>query len=527
MDICNQQIIASSTTSMQITDDIIMKKNNKRKFNFITRHNFFNKDNNNRRQNKKQKLDKDEKKDEEKKDEEKKDEEKKDEEKKDEEKKDKEKKDEEKKDEENKINKNRNKKNKKDQIIFILLDNKNPNVPEVPPNEITERPFISIKPREPECKNPLCDHKTFEEDSTEVEQLKLDKIRDIVDLINLGKTYHCKKNKEFNGINLRLLCNLVLPLTELQNMVGMTNVKEQMVNQILFFLQGFNKHRMCGTCVDCAYNLPCARNTEDMLHTVITGPPGVGKTELGKILAKVYKEMGVLSKGHFRIASRADLIGKYLGHTAAKTQSLIEECVGGVLFIDEAYSLGNPEGRDSFSKECIDTINQNLTEKRDFLCIIAGYKDELEKCFFSYNEGLRRRFTFRYDIKGYDGKELRDIFLTKVRKDGWTYNSMDLCIEPKELETLYKNSAEYKNLTELFTKNKNNFPNYGGDVETLFLNSKIVHSNRMVFGEPEKRRSLTLSDIQEGLEVYLKNRKYGDAKKKNKLSDITTTFYGN
>ena len=307
----------------------------------------------------------------------------------------------------------------------------------------------------------------------------------------------------------------------------MKSVKEQMVNQILFFLQGFNKNNKCGTCVDCVYNLPCARNTEDMLHTVITGPPGVGKTELGKILAKVYKEMGVLSKGHFKIATRSDLIGKYLGHTAAKTQSLIDDCVGGVLFIDEAYSLGNAEGRDSFSKECLDTLNQNLSEKRDFLCIIAGYKDELEKCFFNYNEGLRRRFTFRYDIKEYSGKELRDIFLTKLRKDSWNYENLDLTLNPKELKTKYKGTDNYEALTELFIKNKNNFPNFGGDIETLFLNSKIVHSNRMVFGEPDKRRSLSIQDIKEGLEKYLSNRKYSEVKKNNTLKNITTSFYAN
>ena len=341
-------------------------------------------------------------------------------------------------------------------------------------------------------------------------------------MITLGKSYHCKKNKDFNGINLRLLCNMVPPLMELQKMIGMKEVKEHMVNQILFFLQGFNKKDRCGTCTECAFNVPCIKNTEDMLHTVVTGPPGVGKTELGKILAKVYKEMGVLSKGTFRVVTRSDLIGKYLGHTAIKTQELINECEGGVMFIDEAYALGNEEGRDSFSKECLDTLNQNLSEKRDFLCIIAGYKDQLEKCFFSYNEGLRRRFTFRYDIKGYNGEELRDIFLNKVKKNGWYYENLDL------VENNNEKKSEFKKLTKFFTRNKSKFPNYGGDMETLFLNAKIIHSNRMVFGEPEKRRYLTLGDVENGLKKYLSNRKYGEKKKKGlkKYENITTGFYG-
>src|SRR4029078_8344221 len=127
--------------------------------------------------------------------------------------------------------------------------------------------------------------------------------------------------------------------------------------------------------------------------------------------SKVYKEMGVLSKGHFTLVTRSDLIAKYLGQTAIKTQEVINNCEGGVMFIDEAYALGHSEGRDSFSKECLDTLNQNLSEKRDFLCIIAGYKDALEKCFFSMNDGLARRFNFRYDIESYTPEELMEIFL--------------------------------------------------------------------------------------------------------------------
>jgi hypothetical protein len=256
--------------------------------------------------------------------------------------------------------------------FFSMLDDLSNN--HNSPNSTLSNKKPIEKKEEQLCKNPLCNHKTLEEDPTPIQPITIKKINDIEDLITIGKTYHCKKNTEFNKINLRLLCNLVHPLTELSNLIGMKNVKENIVNQILFFIQGFNKVTKCNNCIDCSYKLPCAKNTEDMLHTVISGPPGVGKTELGKILAKVYKEMGVLSKGHFILVNRSDLIGKYLGHTAEKTQSKINEAVGGVLFIDEAYQLGHKEGRDSFAKECIDTINQNLTEKRDLLVIIAGYR---------------------------------------------------------------------------------------------------------------------------------------------------------
>jgi hypothetical protein len=207
-----------------------------------------------------------------------------------------------------------------------------------------------------------------------------------------------------------------------------------------------------------------------MLHTVIQGPPGVGKTMLGHIIGQIYWELdiiqtdipyksesnsvqekrktkyilesdddsyysdddddyypksklnnfikSVVKKGpvskntrssinnppelKFKVAKRSDLIAKYLGQTAAKTQEVIDDAVGGVLFIDEAYSLGNADGGDSYAKECIDTINQNLTEKKNqLLVIIAGYENALEECFFAYNEGLNRRFPFRYTIDAY------------------------------------------------------------------------------------------------------------------------------
>jgi hypothetical protein len=342
------------------------------------------------------------------------------------------------------------------------------------------------------CESPLCDHKFNPNFKPSIE---IKEIKSINDLIEYGKLYHCKNFTNFKGIDLKVLYDLIKPLSELSNLIGMTEVKENMVNQILFFLQKLNQKEKCMQCTNCVLNLECKsinKLNEEMLHTVITGPPGTGKTELGKILGKVYAAMGILSNGNFHIATRSDLIAKYLGQTAIKTQEFIDRCAGGVMFIDEAYSLGNPEGGDSFSKECLDTLNQNLTEKRNFLCVIAGYEDALEKSFFAYNEGLKRRFSFRYHIKGYTAEDLRDMFLLRVKNENWSY-----------IGTL-------EELTTFFVKNKDKFPRFGGDIETLFLKTKITHSRRIMFKDITERKKILISDIQGGFSNFVGHREKGE-----------------
>lgn len=300
-----------------------------------------------------------------------------------------------------------------------------------------------------------------------------------------------KKIYDINGkkysINLEILNRLVKPLTKLQSMIGLDNVKNAIVDMIMYYLQSFEK------------------KNNNMLHTVIEGPPGVGKTELGKILAEIYAGLGIIKSNKFKLVKRSDLVGEYLGHTAPKTQRVIDEAEGGVLFIDEAYALGNEEKRDSFSKECIDVINQNLSEnKKKFICIIAGYPDELDKCFFAYNEGLKRRFPFRFKIDGYKPEELRDIFIKKVNDIKWKLNDNDL---------------NKKLLTEFFTKNKEEFKYYGGDIDTLLLNCKFAHSRRIFGKHPKNRRNFNKKDVEIGFDRFIKY------KKKNDVSESIGSMY--
>jgi len=153
------------------------------------------------------------------------------------------------------------------------------------------------------------------------------KIETIDDLIELGQIYKPEEKKKYN-IDMVGLNKLVEPLTELKRMIGMPKLKKAILDQVIYFLQDFDE------------------KNAHMMHTIIEGPPGSGKTEVAKILAKIYARLGFLNKDKVTSVRRSDLIGQYLGQTAIKTQKAIDSAKGGVLLIDEAYSLGNPEGRD-------------------------------------------------------------------------------------------------------------------------------------------------------------------------------------
>jgi hypothetical protein len=172
------------------------------------------------------------------------------------------------------------------------------------------------------------------------------------------------------------------------------------------------------------------------------------------------------------------------------------------MFIDEVYSLSNSNdsNKDIYSKECIDTITQNLSENRNFICIIAGYKEQVEKCFFAQNEGLNRRFAFRYHINDYSADELRQIFALKVS------NSEYKLFTDIEVKTNDDSTIDIK---EIFATNHKYFKNGGGDMETLFMNVKIVHS-RNITHTINTKYILTLQDIKMGIEMLTVNRDVKD-----------------
>ena len=317
-------------------------------------------------------------------------------------------------------------------------------------------------------------------------------INSIDDLLALIDKYKIEPTIKYN-INMRTLHSIKEPLIELNNMIGMKDLKNNITDQILYFAQELYKNK---------------DNSGDFLHTVIYGPPGTGKTEIAKIMGKIYSKIGILSKGTFRKVTRADLISGYLGQTALKTRDVIKDCLGGVLFIDEAYALGNNEKRDSFSKECIDTLCEALSDnKNNLMVIIAGYENELKECFFNYNQGLDSRFTWRFSTDEYKADELFKIFLKKVNDIEWTI------------------SEDSKINVEWFKKNMDYFKFFGRDMETLLAKTKIAHSKR-VFCKPEnEKKKLILVDLNKGFEMYLKNNDVKNRKENGNLKKSLEYIY--
>ncbi|MFB5281634.1 stage V sporulation protein K [Peribacillus sp. Hz7] len=183
---------------------------------------------------------------------------------------------------------------------------------------------------------------------------------------------------------------------ELETLVGMEEMKK-LIKEIYAWIYVNKKREERG--------LKAGRQA---LHMMFKGNPGTGKTTVARLIGKLFHKMNVLTKGHLIEAERADLVGEYIGHTAQKTRDLVKKALGGILFIDEAYSLGRG-GEKDFGKEAIDTLVKHMEDKQhEFILILAGYSREMDY-FLSLNPGLLSRFPLVVEFPDYTTDQLMEI----------------------------------------------------------------------------------------------------------------------
>lgn len=268
-------------------------------------------------------------------------------------------------------------------------------------------------------------------------------------------------------------------MEELEELIGLGEAKEQ-IKKVISYIK-ISKERK---------NMP-------MLHMCFNGNPGTGKTTVARLIGRIFEEEKILSeKNNFVEASRADLIGEYVGQTAPRTQDVIDRALGGVLFIDEAYSIASyiqdEAGRD-YGAECIATLLKGMEDNRDNLCVIlAGYTKEMEH-MLKVNPGFESRIQFTIEFPDYSSEELYAIFKQLCKKEHYKLSSNI----KKELIKHFE-----------IAKQKENFSN-ARYVRSIFEKIKIEQANRVVLENDDK-------DIirKEDLEVVLLKEKYEEPKEK-------------
>ena len=270
------------------------------------------------------------------------------------------------------------------------------------------------------------------------------------------------------------------PYQELDELIGLESVKEE-VHTLANFAKIQQQRKAQGLKVP-----------KMSFHLVFTGSPGTGKTTVARIVARIYKDLGILKSGHTVETDRSGLVAEYVGQTATKTNAVIDSALNGVLFIDEAYALVPQNAGNDYGQEAISTLLKRMEDDRDKLVvIIAGYPDEMKR-FIDSNPGLQSRFTRYINFPDYTDQELFDIFKLYLKKN--QYSITDDAAE------LLKN-----NLSDVVANKTKNFGN-ARYVRNLFERAVEQQANRLSAKRSISDEELSLL-IKEDIENAFKARK--------------------
>ena len=323
-----------------------------------------------------------------------------------------------------------------------------------------------------------------DESEDEIDVSNLDGEKPVINLnINLTPDLSSQTQEENKGVSVHKPSNgeknndtLESVLEELNGLVGLDKVKED-VNSLMNFIKISKLREKRGM-----------KSPTISYHLVFTGNPGTGKTTVARMVAKLYYLMGILPEGQLVETDRSGLVAGYLGQTAIKTQKVIQEALGGVLFIDEAYALANDK-EDSYGKEAIETILKAMEDHRDELVVIVAGYDDLMHNFIDSNPGLRSRFNKYFNFPDYNGEEL-----LKILKRFCDSNGYKLSEETIPMLT--------QKLNEMFETREEHFGNARA-IRNVFEHAINNQANRLVLDNDitdDELMELTVEDITSALE---------------------------